>query len=49
MDEVAVAIEKDIAVMSVFDLEEVGDDRVACKSILWSVAGGHVECGLEED
>lgn len=49
MDEVAVAIEKDVAVMSVFDLEEVGDDRVAFKFILWSVVGGNVECGLDED
>lgn len=47
MDEVTVTIEKDVAVMSVFDLEEVGNDRVACKFILWSVVGGNVECGLE--
>lgn len=39
MDEVAVAIEKDIAVMSVFDLEEVGDDGVACIFVVWSVVG----------
>lgn len=48
MDEVAVAIEKNVAVMSVFDLKEVGDDGVACKFMMWSVVGSNVECGLED-
>ena len=31
MDEVSVAVEEDVAVVSVFDLEEVGDEGVACE------------------
>ena len=31
VDEVSVAVEEDVAVVSVFDLEEVGDEGVACE------------------
>ena len=31
MDEVSVAVEQNVAVVTVFDLEKVGYDRVSCK------------------
>ena len=31
VDEMSVAVEEDVAVVSVFDLEEVGDEGVACE------------------
>ena len=33
MDEMSVAVEEDVAVVPVFDLEEVGDERVSCERL----------------
>lgn len=48
MDEVAVAIEEDVAVVSVFDLEEVTNDGVACVCLLWGQLRDTLESGPDE-